>query len=98
MEKESVARIITETEADRIAEIIRDAQMTINNEIRFRAHQSFDNLTRFELNNLFVSLSEKEEPYSNEIFEPFIAKGYTLTPLSVFEPFADYSVYLLSWK
>ena len=98
MEKESVARLLNETEADKTAELIRNAQANINHEIRFRVHQPIGNFTKFEQNNLIISLTEEEEKHSNEIFAPFIAKGYTIIPLAEYEPFTGYDVYLLSWK
>ena len=98
MEKDSIARFINETEADKIAELIRDAQSSINREIRFRIHQPLSNFTKFEQNNIIVSLTNEEEKHSTEIFEPFIAKGYNITPLAEYEPFSGYNVYVVSWK
>lgn len=99
MERNTMARIISDEETDEIAEMIRLAQSEINNEIRYKAKQILGNVTRFDKNNLIVSLSEKEETKSNEIFEPFIDKGYTVVSLSDnYEPFKGYNVYLVSWK
>lgn len=97
-DKDKVARIVNESEYDNISEIVMDTQCQINSEITFRVRQSIDSITRFERNNLIVSLSETEEKHSSEIFEPFIQKGYSVTDLKDFEPFKDYHVYLVSWK
>ena len=98
VEKETVSRLVSDTEEDEILDMIRTAQAAINGEIRFRAHQPYGSITKFERSNLVVSLSEDEERHKTEIFEPFIEKGYTVTPLEEYEPFGGYHVYLVSWK
>ena len=98
IDKETVSRLVNDTETSEITEMIRLKQTEINSEIRFRAHQPYGEITKFERSNLIVSLCEDEERYKTEIFESFINKGYAVTPLEVYEPFADYNVYLVSWK
>ena len=98
VEKETVSRLVNDTEEDEILEMIRTKQGEINGEIRFRAHQPFGAITKFERSNLVVSLSEDEEQHKTEIFKPFIEKGYAVTALEDYEPFGGYHVYLVSWK
>ena len=97
-ERETISTYISESETDNIDEIVRETQYQINNEIKFRAHQPIGAVTRFERNNLVVPLSETEQAHSDEIFAPFLEKGYSVTDLKDFEPFSDYHVYLVSWK
>lgn len=97
-EREKISTYISESETDEIEEVVREAQYQINNEIKFRAHQPIGAITRFERNNLVVSLTENEEQHSAEIFEPFVSKGYTVTDLTEYDPFAEYHVHLVSWK
>ena len=97
-EKDKLSGIITDAENEEILEMIRTMQFQINNEIGFRVRQPLETITRFERSNLIVSLSDKEDKHSDEIFEPFISKGYTVISLKEYEPFGDYHVYLVSWK
>lgn len=97
-DREKMVRMVNDAESDEILEMVRTMQFNINGEINFRVRQPRDSITRFERNNLIVSLSEIENLHSDEIFEPFIEKGYSVTDLTVFEPFGEYHVYLVSWK
>ncbi len=97
-ERDKISTYISEVENDDVTELIREAQYLISNEIKFRAHQPIGAVTRFERNNLVVSLTENEEQHSAEIFEPFVSKGYTVTDLTEYDPFAEYHVHLVSWK
>ena len=98
VEKEKISGMITDAENEEIFEMIRTMQFQINNEISFRVKQPIDSITRFERSNLIVSLSENENKHSDEIFEPFLSKGYTVVSLMNYEPFGEYYVYLVSWK
>lgn len=98
VEKDKLSGMITDAENEEIMETIRTMQFQINNEIGFRVRQPLETITRFERSNLIVSLSDKEDKHSDEIFEPFISKGYTVVSLKDYELFGDYHVYLVSWK
>ena len=98
VEKDKISSMITEAENEDTLEMIRTMQFQINNEISFRVRQPLETITRFERSNLIVSLSDKEDKHSDEIFEPFISKGYTVVSLKDYEPFDEYHVYLVSWK
>jgi hypothetical protein len=98
VEKDKISGMITDAENEDTLETIRTMQFQINNEIGFRVRQPLETITRFERSNLIVSLSDKEDKHSDEIFEPFISKGYTVVSLKEYEPFGDYHVYLVSWK
>ena len=98
VEKEKISGMITDAENEEIFEMIRTMQFQINNEIGFRVKQPIDSITHFERSNLIVSLSDKEYKHSDEIFEPFLSKGYTVVNLKDYEPFGEYHVYLVSWK
>lgn len=97
-DKDKMARMVNDAETDEVLEIVRTVQFNINGEIKFRARQPIDTITRFERNNLVVSLSDTENIHTSDIFAPFIEKGYTVTDLKEFEPFSEYHVYLVSWK
>ena len=98
VEKDKLSGMITDAENEEILEMIRTMQFQINNEISFRVRQPLETITRFERSNLIVSLSDKEDKHSDEIFDPFISKGYTVVNLNDYEPFGEYHVYLVSWK
>lgn len=97
-DKDKMARMVNDAESDEVLELVRNIQFHINGEIHFRVRQPMECITRFERNNLIVSLSETENLHAKEIFEPFVEKGYFVTDLKEFEPFSEYHVYLVSWK
>lgn len=98
VEKDKLSGMITDAENEEILEMIRTMQFQINNEIGFRVRQPLETITRFERSNLIVSLNDKEDKHSDEIFEPFLSKGYTVVNLKNYDPFWAYHVYLVSWK
>ncbi len=97
-DKDKMARMVNDAESDEVLEVVRSVQFHINGEIHFRVRQPMDSITRFERNNLIVSLSDTENLHAKEIFEPFEEKGYHVVSLRDYEPFSDYHVYLVSWK
>lgn len=97
-DKSILASKIANATNDAISECIHGKQCLINGEIKYMASQPIGAVTDFSRSNLVVSLTDTEEKYSTEIFEPFIAKGYAVTQLCDYTPFAGYNVYLVSWK
>lgn len=98
LDKDTLSKIVSNAKTSSIESMVHDLQYNINNSIRSHAHAQAGNLTEFEKSNLIVSLSDIEAVHADDIFAPFIDKGYKVLLLNEYEPFREYNVYLISWK
>lgn len=98
LDKDTLSKIVSNAKTSSIESMIHDLQYNINSSIRSHAHAQAGNLTEFEKSNLIVSLSDNENEYAEDIFAPFLDKGYKVFPMNTYDNFREYNVYLISWK
>lgn len=80
-------------------EFILQKQSDINSEIKFKLSEVNLYNNDFDKYFLVLSFNEIEESCAKEIFEPFIANGYTVEKISEHVSLLkDTNVYILTWK